>query len=84
MKTKKNQKLSSVDSIKGMWNGKVNVQFLGEIKIHIGLSDAEKIQNGTATAQQIICKILQLPDSAKILGVIPDRAMKKPSSPFSK
>ena len=92
MKTtiKKPKKLTSVNSIEGMWNGYVwfNVQYLGEIqaRIHIGLIASDKIKNGES-AETVVSEIIAEHLGYKvtsIAGVKSDRKMKEVSDPFSR
>ena len=92
MKTtiKKPKKLTSVESIEGMWNGYVwfTVQYLGEIqtRLHVGLKASDRIKSGEL-AEKVISEIIAEHlgyKVASIIGVKSDRKMKEVSDPFSR
>ena len=92
MKTtiKKPKKLTSVESIEGMWNGYVwfTVQYLGEIqtRLHDGLKASDSIKSGEL-AEKVISEIIAEHlgyKVASIIGVKSDRKMKEVSDPFSR
>ena len=76
----KPMKLQSVDTIKGLWNGKVMVNYLGFERVHIGLSGADRIRSGVSPLV-VLSEILKVPQS-DILGVKADRKAKAVLSPF--
>jgi hypothetical protein len=89
---KRPKKLTPVNSIKGMWNGVVffKVIWAGETqtRVHVGLTDCDRIKRGES-AEKVITEIISKHlhykfEDIKILGVKPDRAMKKVTDPFSR
>jgi len=75
-------KLQPVETIKGMWNGRVYVLMIGCERVHIGLEDANRIKSGVSPLV-VLSEILKVPQSA-ITGVKADRKAKAPAGPFSK
>jgi hypothetical protein len=82
------KKLQPIESITGMWNGKVVFKFLGcqtEERLHIGLADAEKIQSG-ASAESVVLDVIKKHmgySNIQLIGLKPDRKAEQNVSPFA-
>ncbi len=90
-KRQQNKKLQSASVVTGMWNGMVSFTAINglvktQIRVHVGLADSQRIQNG-ASAEKILAEIIEKSqgyNDVKIVGVISDKAMKKAAHPFKK